>query len=132
MNSRQYFTTALLQCHKLVVDHFLIVRENPDEQIDIDTADQLAEDASLLAVRLTVQWQAAMRLTQLNDDNLESHRESSTADLFQPFEVSPDDICPNCGGDLDNDDCDDDGADAAPMPTPLPDALKFKAFHPGR
>jgi hypothetical protein len=99
MNSRQYFGTALLQTHKQVTEHFLIVRENPGEQIDIETADQPAEEAKTLAVRLTIQWEAAMQWSQSNDDDPDSdvHRINSTTDLDRPF-VLPADVCPDRGG----------------------------------
>ncbi len=56
-----------MQCHKLVVEQFLLNRDD-DDKIDIDTADFLAENAYRLAMRLTVQWELRMRMRQANDD----------------------------------------------------------------
>jgi hypothetical protein len=115
MNTRKYFSTALLQTHKLILEQFLLGRLDDEEQIDIETADQLAEDAALLASRLTVRWENYMAWHQANDDNPESDalRENSTVDLCQPFTLSPN-TCPDCGGHHD----DDGGGDHTHPKTP--------------
>jgi hypothetical protein len=46
MNSREFFTQALLQAHNRTVEHFLM--NNEGDQLDIETADKLAETAFAL------------------------------------------------------------------------------------
>jgi hypothetical protein len=110
MNSREFFSKSLLECHKLVVEQFLIVQcEDEEHKIDIETADHLAENAYRLAMRLTVQWELRMRIRQADDDRLsyEQERELTTTDLCQPFTQAPG-ICPDCGCFAHDDDDDDD------------------------
>jgi hypothetical protein len=85
MNSRQFETRALLQAHKTVLEKFFI--ESDTTEIDQETADHLAEAASLLSHRLTIEWELLMRWCQRNDDNPDSdaHRENSLADLDKSF-----------------------------------------------
>jgi hypothetical protein len=99
MNSRTFFTKSLIECHKRVVEQFLMAREIAEEKIDTETSELLAGNAYQLAIHLTVQWELQMRMRQAHDDNPESdaHRENSTTDLCQPFVLSPG-ICPDCGG----------------------------------
>jgi hypothetical protein len=90
MNSRAFFTKALLQAHKQVMDNFLLNRGDPDDEIDIPTADAVAETASHLAELLTIEWELAMRRCQFHDENPEhANREDSTLDLLKPFDASP-------------------------------------------
>ena len=70
MNIRQFFTQALLQAHIRAVEHFLT--NNEGDQLDIETADKLAETAFALAIRLTAEWESAMRQSQINDSNPDS------------------------------------------------------------
>lgn len=102
MNSRQFFTQALLQSHPQVVQEFLTNKTDEDgcrEPIDGDLADTLADEAHNLAIRLTIEWENAMSWDQVNDNNPESdaRRVNSTADLDWAF-ILPPNTCPDCDG----------------------------------
>jgi hypothetical protein len=103
MNSREFFTQALLQAHIRTVELFLM--NNEGDQLDIETADKLAETAFALAIRLTAEWESAMRQSQINDSNPDSKlgRENSTTDLCGPFKPAQH-IRPDCGGHIDDHD----------------------------
>jgi hypothetical protein len=102
MNSRTFFTKSLIECHKQVVEQFLMAREIAEEKIDTETSGLLAGNAYQLATHLTVQWEFEMRMRQAHDDGPESdaHREKTTADLEHPFTLAPG-ISPDCVGYID-------------------------------
>jgi hypothetical protein len=102
MNSRAFFTNVLFQTHKQVLEEFLI---QPGDEIDVETADLIANNAGLLASRLTAEWERCMRWFQEmdNDPASEMGRENSITDLTAPFEPSSE-VCSNCGGHIDHDD----------------------------
>jgi hypothetical protein len=104
MNSREFLTQALLQAHNRLVEHFLMDFNKGDE-IDIEIADELAKTAFTLAARLTIEWEAAMRQSQIHDTNSTSKlgRENSTTDLCGPFKPAQH-IRPDCGGHIDDHD----------------------------
>jgi hypothetical protein len=78
------------------------------EIMDLIIAEQLAQDAALLAEGLTAQWVYTMRVYQLQDDSIqEPWGEHSTTDLHTSFSL-PADVCNNCGGEIDDHDGDDD------------------------
>jgi hypothetical protein len=113
MNSREFFTQALLQAHIRTVELFLM--NNEGDQLDIETADKLAETAFALAIRLTAEWESAMRQSQINDSNPDSKlgRENSTTDLCGPFKPAQH-IRPDCGGHIDDHDDHIDSSTAFP------------------
>ena len=104
MNSGGLFTQALLQAHNRTVEHFFM-NFNKGDQLDIETADEVVETAYMLAVRLSVEWESSMRQSQINDSNPDPKigRENSTTDLCSPFKPVRD-ICPDCGGYIDDHD----------------------------
>jgi hypothetical protein len=55
MNSRQFFTETRRRCHEALLANFLASTDG-QEEMDRDTADQLAQTARWLAHRLTDHW----------------------------------------------------------------------------
>ena len=113
MNSRTFFTKSLLECHKQVVEQFLMAREIAEEKIDTETSELLAGNAYQLAIHLTVQWEFEQRMRQVHDDDRESEQdpENTTTDLCRPFTLAPG-ICPDCG-------CNHESADHTVPSTPV-------------
>jgi hypothetical protein len=89
MTSRQFQTQALLQAHALAVTDYLSGAS--DKEISLETADQLADLAGLLAKRLTVEWENSMVWSQKNDLKIKdgtsvAYQQDSTTNLQEPFE----------------------------------------------
>ena len=84
MNSKKFFSKALLRTHALGVQDYLA--NNNLEEVDNVVADELADIASTLASRLTAEWESCVRWSQSFDDDVNGQRENSTTDLTRPFE----------------------------------------------
>jgi hypothetical protein len=85
MNIRDFQTQAILQVHQQLLDVWLNI---PDQEpLTVDIADTIAQNAGMIASRLTIRWENDMIWCQNNDDNPspDANREHTTTSLTQQF-----------------------------------------------
>ena len=87
MNSREFFTHALLSCHKVLTEATL-PDDLPDDDDELDEeimpiAAQVSKIAVLYANELTIRWKARMEVEAQRDE--EDHEATpSTKNLTKP------------------------------------------------
>ena len=87
MNSREFFTHALLSCHKVLMQATL-PEDFPDEDDELDEeimpiAAQVSKIAVLYANELTIRWKARMEVEAERDEE-DQEENPSTMDLTKP------------------------------------------------
>jgi hypothetical protein len=88
MNSREFFTHALLSCHKVLMDAML-PDDLPDDDDDLDEeilpiAEKVSKIASLYATELTIRWEGCLDLYAQVDREDQTKKAPSTRNLTNP------------------------------------------------
>jgi hypothetical protein len=92
MNSRDFFTAALLSCHKVLMEATLPANlPDNDDELDneiVPIAEKAAKIAALYAAELQMRWQACMAIDE-KIDRADPDALPSTKNLTKPDIPSP-------------------------------------------